>query len=1161
MGSHGLRNIDWSPYEEDTAEKYEILRDKLQEADYVIYSSKRIYESVDELPARYPMTNRYYDLMFGEQLGFVHAADFTTPPSLFGLTFPDQGADESWSLYDHPRVSVFAKERSLSDEEFDRLLGGTWEGAVHWDRGEPSRLAPFLDAMGLGSRPESQERGLINVILSLVQGHGALEDEAGQEGEILEGAGPSLLLQTPLSELPVVDRYRWNKAASANPLLGGLWWWLVVMMLGWIAWPIAFVLFRGMRDRGYLLAKTVGWLLCGWLLWMAASLEIGQNSVRNAWLVFGVVGVVGAGVLAFVWRDVKIFVRRNWGILLVGELLFAGAFLAFVLIRRANPDIWQPWFGGEKFMEFAFLNGILRSPYFPPVDPHFAGGYINYYYYGIYLVAYLIKLTGIYAEVAFNLAIPLLFALTVLNAFAVAYSVAGSRLREERAGRLVGRVEPGAWEAGPPGEGVIGDQSPDADTLQIPVYTGQSGEGENETIGQAEGLQETFEDSEQPYHAEIGLESSGRSGEEVAALQIEGTGEEDSSTVTRTDDKPTPAVDSLPWHVGMGSALLAPLFVVVLGNVASFVQLVNSLSRIGSTGVESMIPGVDKAVQAARGLWSVIAFERNLPGYDFWVPSRVIPHTINEFPFWSFTYADLHPHMIGIPFSIFFVALTLALLESYRLDWVRNWAYGAVLVFGLAFTLGVLAAINLWDLPTYFGLVVLTLAVTLYRKRGRLRISSVVGVSLLIVGGAYVLYLPFFHNYTNVAASGVGLVRAPDDLGKWSQIWGFFAFVLFTWLLVGEGDKQRIRFIRIHRLLVEQPTLIYFTKIVLIPFLFLASLLLLWFTNLTILALCLPALGLAFSLLWRRGSSTSSAMLCAALLTVTGLALVAGTQVIYLKDHLNGGDAYRMNTLFKFYSQVWVLWGLAAALVAPGIITSIEAAFSSRKRAKVWNAAQEEDGLRLSPGRPIAAVFKGVWGFGFVVLLCASLTYPILGTPSRLSQRFSGWRPPIGTLDGMAFMENGVYYWPDGDNAIELRYDWEAIQWILENVHGNVVLAESAQLDYYRAGGTRVASMTGLSGLLGMHAGEQRYSKDVGARHGKMSEFWNTEDLARIEALIDELQIGLIYTGQLERHQHPGAPERLAKLEQKGLIERVFGNPEVTIYAVPSQLQGQLKAQ
>ena len=104
-----------------------------------------------------------------------------------------------------------------------------------------------------------------------------------------------------------------------------------------------------------------------------------------------------------------------------------------------------------------------------------------------------------------------------------------------------------------------------------------------------------------------------------------------------------------------------------------------------------------------------------------------------------------------------------------------------------------------------------------------------------------------------------------------------------------------------------------------------------------------------------------------------------------------------------------------------------------------------------------------------------------------------------------------------------------------------------------------MASLTGLSGLLGMHAGEQRYGKDVGERHGQLSEFWNTEDLARMESLIEELEIGLIYTGQLERHQHPGADSRLAELAASGLLESVYRNPEVTIYAVSSHIQGQLK--
>ena len=78
VGSAGLRNIDWGPYEEDTAEKYAVMKQTLREADYVAYSSKRIYDSVDELPARYPMTNLYYQSMWDGSLGYELAAEFTS---------------------------------------------------------------------------------------------------------------------------------------------------------------------------------------------------------------------------------------------------------------------------------------------------------------------------------------------------------------------------------------------------------------------------------------------------------------------------------------------------------------------------------------------------------------------------------------------------------------------------------------------------------------------------------------------------------------------------------------------------------------------------------------------------------------------------------------------------------------------------------------------------------------------------------------------------------------------------------------------------------------------------------------------------------------------------------------------------------------------------
>ena len=90
------------------------------------------------------------------------------------------------------------------------------------------------------------------------------------------------------------------------------------------------------------------------------------------------------------------------------------------------------------------------------------------------------------------------------------------------------------------------------------------------------------------------------------------------------------------------------------------------------------------------------------------------------------------------------MALVLAVLKGYDLDWRKNWLYGALLVAGLAFTLGVLAAVNLWDLPTYLGLGVLAVAVALYRRRGRLQVVPVAGLGIVMAGGAYFLFLPFF---------------------------------------------------------------------------------------------------------------------------------------------------------------------------------------------------------------------------------------------------------------------------------------------------------------------------------------------------------------------------------------------------------------------------------
>jgi YYY domain-containing protein len=882
----GYRHLVLPLYEEDTAEKFAIVKETLRQADYIVIASNRLYRSIPRLPYRYPMTIRYYELLFAGKLGFEKVAEFSSYPRLGPWVIPDDEADESFTVYDHPKPMVFKKVRDLTDEEWEKLLGGFWEEAIPWHLGEP----------------------------------------VGK-----------LLLSTPVDRLPVVDDFRWNWLASSNPIWAALTWWMVLEIIGLAAWPLVFALLRRVHLRGYPFAKSFGLALLAYLNWLGASLRFTQN---RATTIASLLLAMFALSLWVFWknrREFWEFCRENRRQILLSELIFLAGYLAFVFLRLLNPDLWHPWNGGEKPMELAFLNAILKSAYFPPYDPYYAGGYINYYYYGLYLVSVLAKLTGITPTVAFNLAIPSLFALTFTGAFALGATIGGR----------------------------------------------------------------------------------------------------------------------------LSSGLLSACFVALMGNLATFRQLLEELAK-GN-------------------------FRQAFVAFDYWAPSRVIPYTINEFPYWSFLFADLHPHVVAMPFDLLFLALVL---EAF-LGGVEGWRRKE-LTLAQALILGTLAATNTWNFPTASAIAILALLISIYRQR---KGWENLLLAFALPSLAFVLSSPFFLSYKPMSA-GIGIVRQPTPWVAFATFWGFF---ILASILAGFNSL-------LSRKLSGQEGLIVFLGLIAAILAFKR----LW-VPLTILVAVAPFI---LELLNREKPLPEA---FSSLLTLAGFLVVMGCEFFYFKDFLQGSEYYRMNTVFKFYVQAWVLLGLGLAYPFQAFIEA---------RGKLVEAAK---GLAL-------------------ILMALSFLFPISGTVARVRDRFPNASPPIGTLDGMEFMRYGSYFWPDEAYPIDLRYDYEAIRWLMDNVRGTPVLAE-APIGYYREFGVRVSSFTGLPTLLGMHQSEQRYGEQVGKRSEEANLFFSSTDLGLTLKLVRKLRIGYIYIGQLERILFPA--ESLAKFEKladEGWLEEVFRNERTVIY-------------
>jgi YYY domain-containing protein len=712
-------------------------------------------------------------------------------------------------------------------------------------------------------------------------------------------------------------------------------WFIFIEILGLLSMPLAGMLGNRLVDKGYSAARTLGIVLITYISWILSYL-LGFNRYTILISVF-----ILSLISLYLYRRKKEFPEKR--VILSNELVFAVAFIFFLIVRIYLPEIYNH----EKYMDFAFLNAAIRTSAFPPLDPWYAGGTLDFYYYFGYLSTGVFgKLFSVEPSILFNLTVALTFALTVNLLFGLGYNL------------IAGKVKYG-------------------------IITAATG--------------------------------------------------------------------------------------ALLGNLGGLIEFVSRY----------------------------IQHEPSYYGY-YWSSSRVIPYTINEFPYFSFIHGDLHSHMLAIPFQLLLLVFLLNIY--FRRD--EKWVFENLLAFLIfSISLGFLFPCNSWDFPVYFGLAFFAILSFYYGQYQRKQdlFSSGTGFSgtfALISIFSILLYLPFYLSFKPHAVGGIDFLGSEfrTEIDRFLILFSLFLFLNFSFLISRLESWRKIG---------------YFALLIGISALFSRA-----FT-IPLLVILFPML--AFSLfLFLKDLPKRSSVGFSSLLTAAAAFMALLCELVYLNDHIYG--AYlRMNTVFKFYMHLWAF-------------LAISASYSYYELRCHFSKVQENSPLLKWK------YMKKIWALSLLLLVVSCSIFPVVATYTRIKDMDA-----MPSLDGMEYMK-------DLD-----RGDYNAIKWIQENITGTPGILEAASDQSGYTYFSRVSTNTGLPTIIGWTRHERfwgRDNADIQVRLEDVRSIYSTRSIEKTRELMDKYNISYVYIGQLERQTYN---VRIDKFQNENYFEPVYQG-SVQIYKIKREI-------
>lgn len=583
-------------------------------------------------------------------------------------------------------------------------------------------------------------------------------------------------------------------------------------------------------------------------------------------------------------------------------------------------------------------------------------------------------------------------------------------------------------------------------------------------------------------------------------------------------------------RAGLVAGMAAPALILLAGNLMGALEFVRLRGWAGPGFWDwAAIKGLD-AAPAAGGLFP----------QEFWWwfrSSRVIDtlsetgasldYTITEFPAFSFVLGDLHAHVLAIPFLLLAVAATLHLYLAPG-SLLRQPGRAAARLLPVALSGGALAFINFWDFPTFLALLAGALLLKGLRDNpGSFRPAAITAatVFILVLALSLAMFAPFHFSAYSGQASGILPLREVAT----RPFLLFIALGLFLlpalaflgrmlWRLFGESKgKWRLG-------AADGPPAATALAAAALP-------LVLWTATAFLFAWAADGAGAAFSDLGRRlvlagpGAIIVGAALFAALtlarrdrepaaafallLLALGCYLIMGAELFHIVDSF-GGAFRRMNTVFKFYYQAWLLLGLVASFAI----------------FRLWTMrdARRPAGLR----RGWTAAARWISAGAMAALLLASFYY----TAGAIAGR-SGESPGGRTLDGLAFLQAAA---PE---------EYAAIRWLGDDA-GPGRIVEAVGNSYTDYG--RIAAATGRATMLGWKGHELQWrgsSQAFAGREDDVAAIYASGDAAEARRLLQRYKVRYVYLGRRERETYgiSALPP-----EYGGFLKTVFRQDGVIVY-------------